>query len=97
MVSTSQLKVHEAKCPLSLSFDILFLTVIVGVILASSATFADDTSVIDEINIAVPIACTISGTGMNTHNANINNGQYNSAIGETELKALCNDNEGFAI
>ena len=82
MVSTSQLKVHEAKCPLFLSFGTLILTAIVGLILTSSATFAtDDTSVIDKINIAVPIACTISGTGMNTHNASINNGQYNSSIG----------------
>lgn len=39
----------------------------------------------------------MSGTGMNSHNAEINNGQYNSAIGETAIKAVCNDNEGFAI
>ena len=72
---------------------------ILAMFLASHAVSADDgsTSVVDEINITVPVSCTLSGTGMNTHNANINNGQYNSAIGETTLKAFCNDNNGFAI
>ena len=60
--------------------------------------FADDnTSVVDEINITVPVSCTMSGAGMDTHNAEINNGQYDSAIGETVLKAFCNDTNGFAI
>ena len=60
-------------------------------------TADDDTSVVDEINITVPVSCTLSGTGQNSHDAEINNGQYDSAIGETTLKAYCNDNEGFAI
>ena len=72
-------------------------TLLSGTILASTLVSADNDSVVDEINITVPVSCTLSGTGMNTHNANINNGQYNSAIGETTLKAFCNDNEGFAI
>ena len=50
-----------------------------------SSVSADD-SVIDEINITVPISCTLSGAGQNSHNATINNGQYNSAIGEPLLK-----------
>ncbi len=80
--------------PLSLAS----LTILACTILTSSIVSADDdTSVVDQINITVPVSCTLSGTGMNTHNANINNGQYNSAIGETTLKAFCNDNEGFAI
>ncbi len=80
--------------PLSLAS----LTILAGTILASNTVLADDdTSVVDEINITVPVSCTLSGTGMNSHNAEINNGQYNSAIGETTLKAFCNDNEGFAI
>ena len=61
------------------------------------ASADDDTNVVDQINITVPVACTLSGTGMSSHNATINNGQYNSAIGETALKAFCNDNNGFAI
>ena len=69
-----------------------------GIILASNTVLADDnTSVVDEINITVPVSCTISGTGMNTHNANINNGLYEENIGTTTLHAFCNDNEGLAI
>lgn len=72
-------------------------TLLSGTILASTLVSADNDSVVDEINITVPVSCTLSGTGMNTHNAEINNGQYNSTIGETTMKAFCNDNDGFAI
>ena len=74
------------------------ITILTGTILASNTVLADDnTSVVDEINITIPVSCTISGTGMNTHNANINNGLYVPDIGTTTLHAFCNDNEGFAI
>ena len=61
------------------------------------SVLADNDSAVDEINVTVPISCTLGGTGMDTHNATINNGQYNSAIGETTMKAFCNDSNGFAI
>lgn len=70
-------------------------TVTIGLILTGTYVFADDS--VDDVAITVPVSCTLSGTGMNTHNATINNGQYNSAIGQTTIKALCNDSEGFAI
>ncbi len=79
----------------SLAF--LSLTTISGALLASSFVSADNDSVVDEINITVPISCTLSGAGMNTHNANIVNGTYTADIGTTTLKAFCNDNNGFAI
>ena len=89
---------------LSLSVALLSLaTITTGGLLASSHTIAkyhvsaEDTSVVDQINIAVPVSCTISGTGMNSHNADINNGLYEDDIGSTILHAFCNDNEGFAI
>lgn len=66
-----------------------------GAILASNNIYADD--VVDEVNITVPVSCSLSGVGMNTHNAEITNSTVNSAIGETTLKAYCNDNNGFAI
>ena len=76
----------------------LGVTAMVGGILAGNRVLAeDDTSIVDEINITVPVSCTISGTGQNTHNANINNGLYEDDIGTTTLHAFCNDNEGFAI
>ena len=79
------------------TFTLVSLTLLSGAILSSSLVSADNDSVVDQINITIPVSCTLSGTGMNSHNAEINNGQYNSAIGETTIKAFCNDNEGFAI
>ena len=74
----------------------IITTVFAGAILASNIVSADD-SVVDNINITVPVSCSISGTGMNTHNANITNGTYQANIGTTTLHAFCNDSEGFAI
>ena len=71
-------------------------TIISGIVLVSPSSYAND-SAVDNVNITVPVACTLSGTGMNTHNATINPGTVNSNIGETTMKALCNDNNGFAI
>ncbi len=80
------------------SITLLSLTTLLGSILASSYVSAEDnTSVVDEINITVPISCTMSGTGMNTHNKEIANGTYEYDIGTTTLHAFCNDNNGFAI
>ena len=80
------------------ALSLLGLTILSGTILASSTVSADDnTSVVDQISITVPVSCTMSGTGMDTHNATINNGTYVSDIGTTTLHAFCNDNEGFAI
>ena len=64
--------------------------------LASTNTSADD-SVVDDISITVPMSCTLSGTGMNSHNATVNSGTYQADIGTTTLKAICNDNGGFSI
>jgi len=88
---------HTSKNSLYIIGSLTITTLISGLILSSTLVSADNDSIVDEINITVPVSCTLSGTGMNTHNAEINNGQYNSAIGETTLKAFCNDNEGFAI
>ena len=68
--------------------------------LASPVALADNTisdSVIDKINIDVPVSCSLDGVGMYTHNVEIYNGTYEDDIGTTVLSAFCNDNEGFAI
>ncbi|MBR3353166.1 hypothetical protein IKG49_01045 [Candidatus Saccharibacteria bacterium] len=71
---------------------------VLATILASTYVSADDnTSVVDEISITVPMSCTMSGTGMDSHNTNINNGTYTPDIGTTTMNVFCNDNEGFAI
>ena len=76
---------------------LLGFTTVLGMMLASSRVSAEDPSVVDEINITVPVSCTMSGTGMQSHNAEIANGTYTPDIGSTTLHAFCNDNEGFAI
>ena len=68
-------------------------------------TYADDTEVVDQINITVPVACTMSGTGQTSHNATLNPGTYSGAsgseyeagIGKTTITTYCNDNNGFSI
>ena len=73
------------------------ITTIMGLILSSSIVSATNDSVVDEINITVPVSCTMTGTGMNSHSTEIQNGIYKDDIGTTTLHAFCNDNEGFAI
>ncbi len=84
--------------PLSLaSLTLLATTLLSGAFLMSSSVSADNDSVVDQISITVPISCTLSGTGMTSHNANIANGTYTADIGTTTLTAFCNDNSGFSI
>ena len=73
------------------SFAVIIGAMIVGVPVSAGS------DVIDHVLISVPSSCTLSGTGMNSHNATINSGQYDSEVGETTLKAVCNDQNGFAI
>ena len=91
------IRMHKAR-PRNLLVATLFIaTAISGVALTIGTVSADSDTVVDQVNVTIPVSCTLSGNGMNTHNADIANGQYNSAIGETTMKAFCNDNEGFAI
>ncbi len=89
----------ERKLNINLGYmlgGLIAVTFLSGLVLSSSTVSADD-SVVDEINITVPVSCTMSGTGMNSHNANITNGTYQANIGTTTLHTFCNDNNGFAI
>ena len=105
-MSISATPTNKSQLPIAMSLlsrtilatTLTSITILTGTILASNTVLADDnTSVVDQINITVPIACTISGTGMQSHNAEITNGTYQANIGSTTLHAFCNDNEGFAI
>ncbi|MDO4747162.1 MAG: InlB B-repeat-containing protein [Candidatus Saccharibacteria bacterium] len=79
-----------------LSLATISSTIVIVAFLSSNRVSADN-SVIDQINITVPTSCTMSGTGMNTHNVNVQNNSYTQNIGITTLHAFCNDTEGFAI
>ena len=52
---------------------------------------------VDKINVNIPVSCTMTGTGMDTHDATVHNDEYVPNIGTTTLKAFCNDVNGFAI
>ena len=71
------------------------LTTISGLALTAARVSADD--IVDNVAITVPISCTMSGNGMNSHTAEIANGTYTPNIGTTTMKVLCNDNSGFSI
>lgn len=79
-------------------FEFLTVTLLSGCFfLVSSCTYADNDIVVDEVNVTIPISCTLSGTGMDSHVTELQNTESNSAIGETIMKAYCNDNNGFSI
>ena len=69
-------------------------TVVFGAILSSDFVTAD---VVDSINVTVPVSCTMSGVGMNSHTASLGPGETNSHVGETTVSVFCNDNDGFAV
>ena len=73
------------------------ITILSGVFLMSSYSYAtsDNTDAVDDVSITVPVSCTMNGTGMTSHNANIPNGTYQADIGTTTLKTFCNDEEGY--
>ena len=75
----------------------IITTILSATILSSTYVSADNDSVVDQINITVPVSCTMTGTGMDSHSTEIQNGLYKDNIGTTTLHAFCNDNEGFVI
>ena len=80
-----------------LAFCGLFIfTVLCGIILAAPHTAADSSGTVD-LTITVPSTCTLTTTVNTAHTASVTNGTYESGIGETTLKTVCNDGEGFAI
>ena len=83
------------KTRISISFMGLF--VLACVFLVSSTNAFADESVVDQVNITIPTSCSLSGTGMDTHNTTIHNNESDSAIGESIITAYCNDVNGFSI
>ncbi|MBR3246384.1 hypothetical protein IKF87_00660 [Candidatus Saccharibacteria bacterium] len=86
----------------TITLSLLALTLTSGSFLISSNSSASDSGV-DNVSITIPVTCTMVGTGMNSHTATIENGTYRGddvngiGIGETTLKAYCNDTSGFSI
>ena len=74
---------------------LLSTTILAGAFLTLPNTNADD--VVDTTTITVPVSCTMSGTGMNSHTAEIPNGTVQENIGTTTIKIFCNDDEGYSV
>ena len=89
-------KQQPYKCIYGITGLLVFFCVFSILMLASSSIHADD-DVVDDVNISVPVSCTLNGVGMDTHNATIIQGQVNSSIGESTITAFCNDADGFSI
>ena len=70
-------------------------TLLSGLILSSQIVSADTFSA--NAAVTVTLACTMSGNGMNSHSAEVSNGTYQSNIGTTTIKVVCNDPSGFSI
>ena len=80
------------------------LTTCSSLVLASIHTYADNDTAVDEVEITVPVACTMTGTINTNHTATLTPGTYSgtstdyaNGIGKTTLTTFCNDNNGFSI
>ena len=78
------------------SVALVSLTIISYFLVNSLSAFAEN-SVIDDVSITINVACNVTATGSGTHSANIVNGTYESEIGTTDFKVICNDTSGYSI
>ena len=85
------------KLPFVTSITLVIVTTMLGLILFSSPSTATSTSTTANASVTVGSACTVSGTGMNSHTDTIPNGTYDNTIGETTIKITCNDANGFSV
>ena len=76
---------------------LVFATLASGGILASVRVKADNTTVVDEITVMIPVACSMSGTVTSAHTDTVTAVSYTEDIGVTDLKVTCNDFNGFSI
>ena len=79
--------------------DIAFGTIAVSslfLLLGANGAFAA-TSVVDDVTVTVPAACTMSTTVDSNHTTTVEVGSYVDDIGETTFKVICNDSEGFSV
>lgn len=81
------------------------LTILVGGVLSLPSVGATaGTTHLSTATVTVPVACSLIGVTDSAHSATIPNGldsrgmtDYASGIGQTTLKAYCNDADGFSI
>ena len=83
------------------AFFLLGFTFLSMLFLSLPVAHAED-SVVTTTTITISESCSMTGTINTPHNASVINGTYSGAsypngIGQTTLKAFCNDSAGFAI
>ena len=71
------------------------LSTISSAIIITSNTHA--TGVADQINVTIPVACSLTSIVDTAHTATVENSAYENNIGETTFKVFCNDAEGFSV
>ena len=76
---------------------LVVVTLVAGAFLSTSRVSADEVKVTKNASVTVPDACTMTGSEMNSHTAEVANGTYESEIGSTTLKITCNNGSGFAV
>ncbi len=78
---------------------LVFVTLISGGVLASVKVKADDTTVIDEVTVMIPVACSMNSddAASDPHTDELMPGDYKSEIGTTNVQVFCNDFAGFAV
>ena len=75
---------------------LITITTLSTALLTLPSVLADD-GFIDVVTIDVPVSCSLSSSGMTSHNKTIQNGNTENEIGTTNIKVTCNDNTGYAL
>ena len=55
------------------------------------------TGVADQINVTIPVACSLTSIVDSAHTTTVENSAYEDEVGETTFKVFCNDAEGFSV
>ena len=72
------------------------LTLISALILSLSHSSAANNSS-DKLSLNIPISCTMSSSGSDSHTTSMISGQRKENIGTTTINTVCNDKNGYAI
>ncbi|MBQ1298387.1 hypothetical protein IIY24_00915 [Candidatus Saccharibacteria bacterium] len=96
MISQNEVIFKLNKISTLSTITLIILTLLLLMILTSESAVAD-IPLVSDIQLSVPISCNMTSTVDTAHNAIIPNGTYEADIGQTTLKVLCNDSEGFSI
>ena len=65
--------------------------------ISGSLTATHATGVADQINVTIPVACSLTSIVDSAHTTTVENSAYEDEVGETTFKVFCNDAEGFAV